>query len=201
VNESEKNLDPRPASPVPLETLAARVRAGDRAAAAEVVARYGPLLRQRIRRKLGRVVRTLFDSEDVVSSVARKLDLAVANGRIDVADGEHLLALIQRMMKTTVVDKSRVVARLRVAEGPDSVWAMRFMQRIEGDSNPDADEALELAVRHLDDPDDRLQFSLWLRGEPHRVAAEQLGISPALARKRWEKIRRKLTVSFTEAAC
>jgi len=183
---------------LPLEALAARVRAGDRSAAAVVVTRYGPMFRQRIRRKLSRAVRTLFDSEDVVASVARKLDQGIADGRVQIADGEHLLALIQRMIQTTVVDKSRITSRLRSVEGPDSAWVRSFKNRADDNRGEPSEETLEYALESLDGPTEQLQLSLWLRGEPHRVAAERLGISTELARKRWEKIRRKLAIALAE---
>lgn len=198
MNNDIKKSANRDLNDLPLEDLAARVRAGDRSAAAVVVIRYGPMFRQRIRRKLSRAVRTLFDSEDVVASVARRLDQGIADGRVHIADGEHLLALIQRMIQTTVVDKSRIASRLRVVEGPDSEWARVYRRRAEKRDELLGDETLECAIRSLDGQSEQLQLSLWLRGEPHQVAADRLGISAALARKRWENIRHKLEIALAE---
>ena len=54
--------------------LLARIRAGDRDAAAAFLDRYGPLVRRRVRGKLGQQMRRVFDSQDLWSTLARRFD-------------------------------------------------------------------------------------------------------------------------------
>ena len=51
-----------------------RMRRGDRSAASEFVLAYGPLIRGRFRNRLSPRMRSYFDSLDLVSTVARRLD-------------------------------------------------------------------------------------------------------------------------------
>lgn len=181
-----------------LRELAERVKMGNRVAAAEVVTRYGPLLRQRIRSKLGKGVRALFDSEDILATVARRLDAALVMGTVRINDAEHLLALVQRMMRSAVVDKARIVKRLRAADGHDAEWSSRLLTQM-CVTSPDLDaDGLDRLTSRLEHRDDRLQLWLWLRGESHETIAHELGITPAAARKRWERLRARMCTILSE---
>jgi len=83
-----------------LGPLIVRVRAGDPAAAAELVRRYEPVIRSRIRvwmrmqdRRLGRV----FDSMDICQSVLGSFFVRAAAGQYDLEQPEQLVGLLVRM--------------------------------------------------------------------------------------------------------
>ncbi len=63
-----------------LPALLDRVRGGDREASAEFISRYGPRIRRRVRGKLSPAMRRLFDSQEILATVARRLDQMVASG-------------------------------------------------------------------------------------------------------------------------
>ncbi|MFM9994440.1 MAG: hypothetical protein ACKVU4_01420, partial [Phycisphaerales bacterium] len=71
--------DPRFLDP---EALLQRMRRGDRAAAGEFVNRYGSRLLRRIRSKLSQPMRRVFDSVDILSTLARRLDRFVSSGQL-----------------------------------------------------------------------------------------------------------------------
>src|SRR5437870_646655 len=50
------------------------VRRGDRASIARFVLSNGPLIRMRLRDRLGGKVRRVFDSDDLIATVARRMD-------------------------------------------------------------------------------------------------------------------------------
>src|SRR5688572_28295557 len=70
-----------------------RIRGGDREAAAEFVRLNEALLRRRYRHKLGSALRRIVDSEDLVSTVSRRLDAYVLSGRVRAVTLQQLWAL------------------------------------------------------------------------------------------------------------
>ena len=86
------------------EELVRRMRSGDRDAAAEFISRYDSRIRRRIRGKLGPAMRRLFDSQDIVSTLGRRLDLYVRSGRLEAVSGDQLWSLIMKMAEHGVID-------------------------------------------------------------------------------------------------
>jgi hypothetical protein len=82
--------DPSPGAAAPdFDALLARMRAGDRDAAAAFVTRYGTRIRRRLRGKMSPSIRRLFDSQELMSTVARRLDAFVRSGRLAaVSEGQ-----------------------------------------------------------------------------------------------------------------
>jgi RNA polymerase sigma-70 factor (ECF subfamily) len=88
--------------------LIARVRAGDDAAAAELVRRYEPTIRRVARVRLGDAgVRRLFDSTDVCQSVLGSFFVRAALGQYDLETPEQLLSLLVAMSRKKVIDLAR----------------------------------------------------------------------------------------------
>lgn len=93
-----------------LREILAAIRAGDHAAFARLVERYGEALRHVIRQKLHRVVRTRVDSEDVVQEAWRSL--WEARGRLEEIDtDEALLKYLQGFVRNRVRRTNRDVRR------------------------------------------------------------------------------------------
>lgn len=173
--------------------LVERMRAGDRDAAAEFIRRYGPRLRRRIRSRLGPRLRRIFDSQDILSTLARRLDSFVLRGGLRVESEGQLWAFVLRMAENATIDKQRILRRLRAVEGEDSPVARALERRMARAGADDSDQSvgveIERALALLDDPLDREILSMWLAGHPHTVTAQAVGLAPTAVRKRWQVIR------------
>ena len=188
----DQPLSVPPPPPVPVTDLLSRMRAGDRDAAASFLANYGDLIRRRVRGKLGASVRRMFDSMDILSTIGRRFDRYVRDGKLQAVDEPQLWALLFRMAEAAVIDKVRIVKRLQVAEGEDGAIARELLSRIETAESRESDGAeiiLEKALAALRSDDDRTVLTLWLADWPLFRIAEAMGIAPAAARQRWHSIR------------
>ena len=181
-----------PGAPVPVNDLLTRMRSGDRDAAASFLVNYGDLIRRRIRGKLGASVRRMFDSMDILSTIGRRFDRYVRDGKLQAVDEPQLWALLFHMAEAAVIDKVRMVKRLQIAEGEDGAIARELLARIQSAENSASDGAeivLERALAALRSDDDRTVLTLWLADWPLFRIAEAMGITPAAARQRWHSIR------------
>ena len=172
--------------------LLQRMRCGDREAAAEFVTKYGSRLRRRIRGKLSSRMRRIFDSLDILSTVGRRLDSYVRQGRLQAASQEQLWSLITRMANNAVLDKLRIVRKLQRAEADDSEFAIRMLQRLEQaerDRTRSVEEELDHVFDLLTDATDRQILSLWLMGTPHFEIARYVDLSADAVRHRWQEIK------------
>ena len=88
--------------------LIARVRAGDGAAATELVRRYEPAIRRIVRLRLtDSRLRRAFDSMDVCQSVLGSFFVRAALGQYDLAHPDQLLKLLAQMARHKVTDQMR----------------------------------------------------------------------------------------------
>lgn len=175
-----------------------RIRTGDREAAAAFLTKNEALIRRRYRQKMGRAMRRLCDSQELVSTIARRFDKMVSDGAVHAASENQLWTLIFSIGDHALADKGRILQHLERVEGPDSdiarEWRIRFARAER--SAPDGMEGeLDSMLRSLDDPIDRQILTMWLMGIELRHIAADLSIESAAARKRWERIRAKLRVS------
>ena len=115
------------------QDLIRRVRAGDAAAAAELVRHYEPAIRRVVRLRLSdsRLRRT-FDSMDVCQSVLGSFFVRANLGQYDLENPEQLLKLLAQMARHKVTDQVR---RQRAGQ--------RDVRRVTGD----VDAAAEIAAR------------------------------------------------------
>jgi len=131
-----------------------RMRAGDREAAAEFVSRFGPRIRRRIHGKLGPAMRRLFDSQEILSTLGRRLDVFVGSGSLRATSIEELWSLVFRIADNSLIEKARVFRSLEAKEGEDSPLAYKMLQRLKDAEVHDQDGPLieiDLALRSLDD--------------------------------------------------
>jgi DNA-directed RNA polymerase specialized sigma24 family protein len=172
-------------------SLLDRMRSGDRAAAAEFMAQYGARIRRRVRGKLSPAMRRLFDSQDILSTLGRRLDLYVRAGRLRAVSENELWSLVFTVADHALVDLRRTTDYLRSIEGADGPLAQAMLRRINDAPEPGADASLGLArvFEALKDGTDREILSLWITDTPHHVTAELMGLTPAAVRKRWERIK------------
>lgn len=184
-----------------VDALLDAMRAGDRDAAAEFMRRYGSRIRRRVRGKLGPGMRRLFDSQDILSTVGRRLDEYVGSSRVEASNLSQVMALVLRIANNAVVDKARVVRRLERVESEDAPFAQQMRQRLEeADRDVPAGGEIELAraFESAGDPESRHILWLWLRGCDHGAIARELDVSRDVIRKRWQKIRERLRAEFEE---
>ncbi|MFN7020384.1 MAG: RNA polymerase sigma factor [Phycisphaerales bacterium] len=181
--------------------LLARMREGDREAASRFVSEFGEVIRRRVRGKLGRGMRRLFDSQEILSTLSRRLDRYVRDGQVRAGDTPQLWGLVFKMVDAALVDKARVYARLRGIEGEDSEFARSALRRF-SEKEHQGDEGVELeidsAFRCLRSDVDRELLAMWLNDVPFRQIAALLNTTPEAARQRWQSIRAHLRRAWLE---
>ncbi len=178
-----------------VSALLEQMRAGDRSAAALFITRYGSRIRRRIRGKLSPAMRRIFDSQEIMSTLGRRLDLFVRSGGLTATSEGELWALVFRMADNAVVDKARVFRRLEVVEDDDGPFAHYLLQRLRSAENATTDGAdveIGIVLSSISDQIDRQILYLWLAGIRHSAIAEHVDLAPTAVRKRWQKIRGKL---------
>lgn len=179
--------------------LLSRMKSGDREAAAEFLDRFGSRIRRRVRGKLGPGMRRLFDSQEILSTLGRRLDQFVLAGRLRAESAPELWSLVFTIAENALVEKSRVLKALEAREGEDSPLAHRLASRLrelDGRSEDGPEIELDRALNVLEPGIDREILSLWLTGHQHNHIAECLGLAPTAVRKRWQKIRERLRELF-----
>ena len=184
-----------PASESDVAQLLARMRNGDREAAAQFIDRYGQRIRRRLRAKLSPSMRRLFDSQEILSTLARRLDSVVREGKLTADSEPRLWSLVLTISDHALVDKARLLDRLARVEGADGPAAREFRQRLHEAETSRPDGALgelDEVLKSLNDPIDRQVLSMWLNDIPHTLIGEELGMSAAAVRKRWQGIRTRL---------
>lgn len=180
---------------IDVDELLIRMRGGDREAAAIFITRFDARIRRRIRGKLNPAMRRLFDSQDILSTVGRRLDLYVRSGNLEASNESQLWALVFRMALNAVIDKSRMYRRLQEAEGPDGHFAQELLRRFrQAERKSSAEVAIELetVLGTFADNIDRDILTHWLNGYRLNEIASTIGMAPTGVRKRWQKIRERL---------
>ncbi len=171
-----------------------KIQDGDRNAAAHFISSNAPLIRRRFRHKLGRAMRRVFDSQELISTVSRRLDRLVRQGMVRAVNERQLWSLVFDIAEHAVIDKSRTMQRLEKVEAQDSPFAMMLRSCLlkEDDASHDSN-GVELGdlFESLGDPVDREILAMWLNGTSHLVTSQLLDIPHATVRKRWERIKDK----------
>jgi DNA-directed RNA polymerase specialized sigma24 family protein len=184
-------------------TLLSRMREGDREAASAFVSRFGDLIRRRVRGKLGTGMRRVFDSQEILSTVSRRLDRYVMDKHLHAVSEPQLWSLLFRMIDAALVDKARAYRRLRHVEGEDSEFASAFLNRMnERDraSSEGGEIELEAAFRSLKSDVDREILAMWLNDHTHVRIAEEIESTPEAVRQRWRSIREHLRTQVLSGA-
>ncbi len=178
-----------------LPALLDRVRGGDREASAEFISRYGPRIRRRVRGKLSPAMRRLFDSQEILATVARRLDRMVAAGRLHAVSDGQVWSLVFTIADRSLIEKARLFRTLQAKEGEDSPLALGILRRLKQaeQRDPQGPEIeIDKALLSLGDRLDRQILGLWLMGRGATSIAAAVDMEPASVRKRWERIRCQL---------
>ncbi|MDP1661419.1 MAG: ECF-type sigma factor [Phycisphaerales bacterium] len=192
-----------PTQPRSVRELLAAMGAGEREAAAEFVQRYGPQIRRRVRGKLRTSMRRLFDSQDILSTLSRRLDSYVHRGLFEPRSEEELWGLVFMIAEHSVVEKARIWQALSEKEGEQSGLAGeaagRFDRAARGTgvvlAEEDEFEGLLESVPH---ELDRQIARLWAMNLSSEAIATELGLTVDVVRTRWRRTRDQLRFHFAQ---
>ena len=189
-----------------LEQLVTRMGAGDREAVAAFLTKYGELIRRRVRGKLQASVRRLFDTQDILSTLSRRLDAYVLQQKFSPRSEDEFWSLVFQVAQNSMAEKARIVEALHGKEGEDSEFAGWMLGKLKHAERNAAgirgDTASELAfdemIAHLKSEEDRTIATLWALGVPYVQIAEQVGLSYDVVRQRWHRIREFLRTQLKD---
>lgn len=176
-----------------IEQLLARIRCGDRGAAAVFVLRFGDRIRRRLGSKLGPQMRRVFDSEDILSTVLRRLDVYLVDHDILATNDHQLMGLIYRIADGAVVDKVRLGSRFKDLFGAEFLADESASQL--GEDASDLDDKMGNLFDAIDDPQDRVMLWMLLADKTFDQIGEALEVPSARLRKRWQRLRERLRAS------
>jgi hypothetical protein len=183
--------------------LLRRMQAGDRQAAALFITENADLIRRRFRKRISRSVRRLFDSQDLISTLGRRLDRIVGGGTLGAASIAELWSLVMVLARCSLSEHSDKAMRHREFRdeetGTEGLTA--WTAEPQGGANlnaPGGGALLERCIQRLGNGTDATILMLRVGGLSHGQIAEQLGISIEATRKRWQRIRSSLRAMGTE---
>lgn len=174
------------------QTLMDRVRAGEREAAAELLVAYKPLIRRRLRLQMSSALRDVTDSEELWSTMARRLDAFLESSKSGLSDESGFWKLLAAIARHAVVDKARVLERTRRAMSEDEPFARLLAERLEERRPEVAERWLEQVLDSVGEGIDQDILRGWLLDRSHLQIGEAVGLSEGAVRVRWHKIRHRL---------
>jgi hypothetical protein len=170
-----------------------------RSTLAEYLMRNEVTIRKMARAKLTREVQSISDSEDVFSSVVRRVDLMVVKGTLRPRSLGELWKCIEAITVNLAVDRVRMISRLRQFTAEDGDFAQHVIKRLEGFSSDDqAAILLYRMMMSLPVAEDRQLLDLRIRGATIKAAAGLLGMKFDAASMRWFRLKMKLSKQFEE---
>lgn len=155
------------------------------------------LIRAAARSKLLPAARSLSDSEDVASSVIRRMDAMVNTGEFELRSEHELWALVKLIAERQAIDRGRLATRARsvaLDDGPDGALVVKSLAKTSSDDH--AALMLHRFLMALADAEERHLLLLRLRGCSYRVIGQQLGFSEDAAKMRWFRIAKSLRRRF-----
>lgn len=165
--------------------LVDRVLAGDRAAAAEFVARHRHQIERHLGARVGPLLRRWAGVSDVFASLLRRLDEATAGRRIPADSPSALIGYVQGIGRRTVFSKARRDARRRRLSGR---MTARAEFRTDGD-RLEQHERVEELRRVLDElpQEDQQLIRLSMNGMTARQIGDLTGMTPEAV---WQRLHR-----------
>jgi DNA-directed RNA polymerase specialized sigma24 family protein len=168
-----------------------------RRAIAEYVLENGGIVRAIARRNLTTNTRAVHDSEDVLSSVLRRLDTLAADGSLRLSSERDLWAYISVIARNTAVSKTRLIEIARSYLTEDGAFAYEVVRRLNAcRGDEEATILMHRMMGSLKDPIDRQVFALRYRGASHAAIGNLLGTTEEASRQRWRKICQHLRSTF-----
>jgi DNA-directed RNA polymerase specialized sigma24 family protein len=141
----------------------------------------------------------VYDSDEIVSSVLRRMDVLAADGQVRPRSEGELRALIKTIAQNTAVTRTRMMERAKALMGEDGGYARALMERL---ARYESDDRAALLVYRmaasLKKAEDRQLLLLVMRGATHRAIAGLLGTTEDASRQRWKKVREELEARFAQ---
>ena len=171
----------------------------DRQAVAQLLMDQRAVIRRRLSKMIPGAARALFDTDEVFSTICRRLDHMMAAGRVEFRSQEGPLKMAQVVGRRIVATRWRDwLTWLKHRERP-SLRPDPFADESDGPEAalPDEREHTSLlgALGGLSGPDHAL-LQARLSGASWEQVAELLGISPGAARQRLQAVRLKLLAAM-----
>lgn len=169
----------------------------DREAVARLLMDQRAVIRRRISRMIPGSARTLFDTDEVFSTICRRLDQMMASGHVEFRSSDGPLRMAQVVGRRIVASRWRDwVTWLRHRERP----SLRPKPFEDSDSAPLPEEtghdAVLGALSGLSSQDHAL-LQARLAGASWEQIATMLAINPGAARQRLQSIRLKLLAAMS----
>lgn len=174
-------------SPSQFRDVLTRVRAGDQAAAAELVRLYEPEVRRLIRVKLTDPnLRRVVDSADISQSVLGTFFVRVAAGQFDLGEPADLVRLLVTMARNKILDHARKPAARATRTADPAVWETVTAPG-ESPSAVVAGEELLAAARARLTGEELAIADMRKAGRGWNEIAAGAGVTPDAARKKLER--------------
>ncbi len=179
------------------DELIRRVRAGDQAAATELVRRYEPTIRRAVRYRLtdGRLG-SLLDSMDICQSVMASFFVRAASGEYELDTPERLLGLLVAMARNKLASQARRLNGRR-REGRRQFVSLDdggpLVSDVPGPGEEVAGRDLLEEVRRRLSPEERRLMEMRGRGAGWEAIADEVGGGA-------EALRKKLTRAIDRVA-
>lgn len=170
------------------------IREGSREAIAEALIRNERMIRRVARLKMSSSLNAAFDSQDIFSTLIRRIDSAVAQDRLSFDDRKRLMGYVLRATDRVIIDKARTVSRQRRAEASATPATRELMP--ESRAGDPERPALGQLMDSLNDERDLVVIESYLAGRPQRVTAKMLNSSTEAIRERWKRIRARLCEQY-----
>ena len=171
-----------------ISDLIARVRAGDQAAAAELVRDFEPHVRRAVRIQLRDPrLRSVFDSADICQSVMASFFARLALGQYDLSEPGRLAALLVTMARSKVATRARRAEVTRRERQGQGMLAQAVGAVVDPGPEPSrlvaGRDLLEAFHRRLE-PDERALSDRRADGRTWPEIAAELGSTPEALRKK-----------------
>jgi RNA polymerase sigma-70 factor (ECF subfamily) len=180
----------------------ARIKAGDEAAARELLTRYEAEVRLVVRRQLPRLLRSRFDSLDFLQSVWGSFFRRVRSGPAEFEDSRHLVAFLARAAKNKVIDEyRRAASRKQDMHREEPLWTDGTRPKevaADIDTPSELAQANEVFIRlsELLPAERRTILELKAEGLSSRDIGERLGISERTVQRVLEDLRRRVELEW-----
>ena len=171
--------------------LLRRMREGDRAACGDFMLHYGDLVRLRVRDKLSTPLRRVLDSEDVLSTVTRRLDRIVCDEQLRAQTDRQLWSLVMQIAKNVVSESVRTRKKEK-STTTDAGMLEQLAAAAVDTPRTETQSATQWAFQLINDKIDRLIIQRRIAGDPHEHIAALVGLTPSAVRMRWTRILQTL---------
>ncbi|MBL4810668.1 MAG: hypothetical protein JKY43_11495 [Phycisphaerales bacterium] len=165
--------------------------------AADLVEQQRSSLMTRIHAVLGDDARRMSGTDDILSTVWRRIDRVIMRGRLRAETDEQIFAFVHAVIERTILEKARSSRRLTRRE--------RIAQQIRNHQETPSEHSAAYSAEDVQRlgqmitcPIDREIVLLRGRDLSFIVIAEMMQMEPSAVRMRWSRIRQRVRDVFDE---